>query len=185
MNLANAISVARLCAAPLVVWLILSDELALAFWIFLAAGLSDALDGFIAKRWGRLTMLGAYLDPLADKALLVAAYIALGDYDEVGDRLPLWLVILVVFRDLTIVGGAVLFRMLIHTLSMKPLMISKVNTVTQIVLAAVLLGHLGLDLGLGGLVEVLIYVVAVTTLASGGAYIFEWTRRAVGAETTE
>lgn len=185
MNLANAISVARLCAAPLVVWLILSDELALAFWIFLAAGLSDALDGFIAKRWGRLTMLGAYLDPLADKALLVGAYIALGDYDEVGDRLPLWLVILVVFRDMTIVGGAVLFRMLIHTLSMKPLMISKVNTVTQIVLAAVLLGHLGLDLGLGGLVEVLIYVVAVTTLASGGAYIFEWTRRAVGAETTE
>ena len=181
MNLANAISVARLCAAPLVVWLILSDELALAFWIFLAAGLSDALDGFIAKRWGRLTMLGAYLDPIADKALLVGAYIALGYYGG----LPLWLVILVVFRDMTIVGGAVLFRMVTDTLSMEPLMISKVNTVTQIVLATVLLGHLGLDLGLGGLVEVLIYVVAVTTLASGGAYIFEWTRRAAGAETTE
>ncbi len=185
MNLANAISVARLCAAPLVVWLILSDELALAFWIFLAAGLSDALDGYIAKRSAHPSVLGAYLDPLADKALLVCAYIALGDYNEVGDRLPLWLVILVVFRDMTIVGGAVLFRMLIRTLSMKPLMISKVNTVAQIVLAAVLLGNLGLGLGVGVLVEVLIYVVAVTTLASGGAYIFEWTRRAVGEETAE
>ncbi len=181
MNLANAISVARLCAAPLVVWLILSDELALAFWIFLAAGLSDALDGFIAKRWGRLTMLGAYLDPIADKALLVGAYIALGYYGG----LPLWLVILVVFRDMTIVGGAVLFRMLIHTLSMEPLMISKINTVAQIVLAAVMLGHLGVGIGAGEIVEALVYVVAATTLASGGAYVVEWTRRAAGVETPE
>ena len=118
MNVANALSLARLCSAPLVVWLIVTDELTLAFWIFLGASFSDAADGFIAKRLGSLSVLGRYLDPIADKVLLVGVFIALGDYDEAGDRLPLWLVFLVVFRDMSIVGGAVLFRLLTRTLSM-------------------------------------------------------------------
>ncbi len=185
MNFANAISLARLCAAPLVMWLILTDELALAFWLFTIAAVSDAVDGYIAKRYGSETLLGAFLDPIADKALLVGAYIALGDYHDVGIGLPLWLVILVVFRDMTIIGGAILFRMLTRTLSMEPLMISKVNTVAQIVLAATMLGRLGLDFGWPVVTEALIYVVAVTTLASGVAYVFEWTRRAAGVETPE
>ncbi len=185
MNVANALSLARLCSAPLVVWLIVTGELTLAFWIFLGASFSDAADGFIAKRLGSLSVLGRYLDPIADKVLLVGVFIALGDYDETGDRLPLWLVFLVVFRDMSIVGGAVLFRLLTRTLSMEPLMISKINTVAQIVLAAVLLGNLGLGLGAGEIVEALVYVVAATTLASGGAYVVEWTRRAAGVETPE
>ncbi len=185
MNFANAISLARLCAAPLVIWLILTDELAVAFWLFVAASVSDAVDGYIAKHYGTATLLGAFLDPIADKALLVGAYIALGDYDDVGIGLPLWIVILVVFRDMLIIGGALLFGLVTRTLSMEPLMISKVNTVAQIVLAAVMLSYLGLDIGWPVVTDALIYIVALTTLASGVAYVVEWTRRAADVETQE
>ena len=185
MNLANAISFARLCAAPLIMWLVLTDELAVAFWLFIVAAVSDAVDGYIAKHTRSSTMLGAFLDPLADKALLVGVYIALGDFDDIGIGIPLWLVILVVFRDILILGGALVFRLVTHTLTMEPLMISKVNTVAQIVLAAVMLGRLGLDFGSPMVAEALIYVVAATTLASGGAYVVGWMRRAAGAETQE
>lgn len=181
MSFANAISLARLFTSPLIVWLILTGEMRFAFWVFLAAGVSDAVDGFIAKRIEKATVLGAYLDALADKALLVGVYVALG----VEGHLELWLVILVVFRDILIVGGAILFRLLTRTLTMQPLMVSKVNTVTQIVLATVVLGRLGLDIAIDGVVMVLVYAVAATTLASGGAYLFDWTRRAARMESPE
>ena len=181
MNLPNVISLARLFTAPLIVWLILTDKTAFAFWAFLAASVSDAVDGFIAKRFGQSTVLGGYLDPIADKAMLVSVYIVLG----AEGHLALLLVILVVFRDMLIVGGALLFRLLFGSLRMNPLMISKVNTVAQIVLAAVMLAHLGLDLALDEIVGVLAYVVAATTLVSGGAYVVEWTRRAARVEPPE
>ncbi len=181
MSFANAISLARLFTSPLIVWLILTGEMRFAFWVFLAAGVSDAVDGFIAKRIEKATVLGAYLDALADKALLVGVYVALG----VEGHLELWLVILVVFRDILIVGGAILFRLLTRTLTMQPLMVSKIKTVTQIVLAAVVLGRLGLDIAIDEVVMVLVYAVAATTLASGGAYLFDWMRRAARVESPE
>ena len=181
MNLPNIISLARLFATPVTVWLMLTGEMAFAFWLFLGASVSDAVDGFIAKRFDRETMLGGYLDPLADKALLVSVYITLG----VLDHLALWLVILVVFRDILIIGGALLLWLLARSFTIQPLMISKVNTVAQIVLAAVVLGDLGLDMITDGLVQMLIYGVAATTLASGATYLVEWTRRASRVETPE
>ena len=181
MNLPNSISLARLFSAPLVVWLILSNEITVAFWLFLMAAISDGVDGFIAKRLGTTTILGAFLDPIADKVLLVGTYAALGS----NGMLELWLVILVVFRDLLIVGGALLFRLLTRSLDMEPLMVSKVNTVAQIVLAAVVLGNGGLDLGLSMPIDVLVLVVAVTTFASGAAYVVQWTRRVAGVEPAE
>jgi cardiolipin synthase len=181
VNFPNAISLARLLSAPLTVWLILSGEMRLAFWLFLAASLSDGVDGFIAKKFGRATVLGSYLDPIADKALLVSVYVALGG----GGYIDLWLVILVVFRDLLIIGGALLLWLMTRTLTTKPLMISKINTVAQIALAGVMLGQLGLGLVFDELVRVLVYAVAVTTLASGGSYLVTWTRRAARVETSE
>ena len=179
MSIPNFISLARLFAAPLTVWLILTGEITLAFWLFFVAAVSDAVDGFIAKRFKLTTVLGAYLDPLADKALLVGVYVALGN----AGHLELWLVILVVFRDLVIVGGALLFWLLTRSLTMQPLMISKVNTVAQIVLAAVMLGSLGLGVAIDRLIiETLVYAVAATTLLSGGRYVMVWTRRAAGVE---
>ncbi|MDP6926510.1 MAG: CDP-alcohol phosphatidyltransferase family protein, partial [Rhodospirillales bacterium] len=109
MNLPNSITLARLFCVPVVVWLILVDRMGAAFWVSFAAAISDAIDGIIAKRFRMETVLGGFLDPIADKALLVCVYIALG-YEG---YLPEWVVILVVFRDALIIGGALLF----HTLT--------------------------------------------------------------------
>src|SRR5271169_3655914 len=106
LNLPNLISLARLLLVPLEIWLILVGRYGLAFWILVAAGISDALDGFIAKKFDRRTRLGALLDPLADKVLLVSVYVTLG----FAGQLWTWLVVLVVFRDIMIVGGYLLIQ---------------------------------------------------------------------------
>ena len=113
MNVPNTITLARLAAVPILVWLILVNDLQIAFWVFLAAALSDAIDGIIAKHFNAETVFGAYIDPIADKALLVGTYITLGH----EGFLPIWLVILVVFRDIVIVGGALVFHTVTQSLS--------------------------------------------------------------------
>src|ERR1043165_2429801 len=108
-------------------------EIRIAFVLFLAAGISDAVDGFLAKRFGMATELGAYLDPLADKAMLVSIYVALG----ITGALPAWLVILVVSRDIMIVGAVILSWVVDKPVPLRPLPVSKLNTVAQIVPAGV------------------------------------------------
>jgi cardiolipin synthase len=116
-------------------------------------------------------VLGGYLDPLADKALLVSVYITLGYRGQIEN----WLVILVVFRDVLIIGGAILYQTMTQSLKMQPLFISKINTAAQIALAAILLGKLGLGVVNDyGLTLALVYVVAASTLLSGGAYVAIW-----------
>jgi cardiolipin synthase len=92
----------------------------------------------------------------------------------IENHLPTWLVILVVWRDLLIVGGAMLYRMLAGPLAMKPLFISKINTVAQIALAGVVLAELGLGLAYGPATWLLTDVVGATTLLSGAAYMAIW-----------
>ncbi|MAH84223.1 MAG: hypothetical protein CBB68_07740 [Rhodospirillaceae bacterium TMED8] len=174
MNLPNIITLTRLCCVPVVVWLILSDMISAAFWVCLGAAASDALDGIIAKRFRMETVLGGFLDPIADKALLVGTYMALGN---VG-YLPVWLVILVVFRDALIIGGAILFHTITHSLTMQPMLISKVNTVIQLILLVVVVGGAALNIDLSGYVPWLTYLVAITTTVSGLTYIVRWTKRA-------
>jgi cardiolipin synthase len=178
MNLPNLISLGRLLVVPLVVWLILSGQMAEAFWMFVLAGVSDAVDGFIAKRFNAATVLGGYLDPLADKVLLIGVYVTLGVTGHVAG----WLVIMVVFRDVLILGGALLYYMVTQSLSMQPVFISKVNTAAQIALATVILASSGLNLDLGWLGQALVYITAVTTLVSGGIYVVTWSRRAFALE---
>ncbi len=172
MSIPNLITLARIVLVPVVVWAILAGEMGLAFILFLAAGVSDAIDGFLAKRFGMTTVLGAYLDPLADKALLVSIYVTLG----INNELPLWLVILVVSRDIMIVGGVLLSWLLGNPMKMKPLIVSKLNTLAQIVLASVVLGALGLGLSLPTVKLGLIVVVALTTAFSVAAYLSQWLR---------
>src|SRR5439155_24516523 len=105
-NLPNLISFARLLLVPVTIWLIISGRYGAAFWVLVAAGISDALDGFIAKRFDQRTRVGALLDPAADKAMLVSVYVTLG----MTHQLSTWLVILVVFRDALIVVGFLLIR---------------------------------------------------------------------------
>ncbi|MEK9685401.1 MAG: CDP-alcohol phosphatidyltransferase family protein, partial [Rhodospirillaceae bacterium] len=139
MNLPNFISLARLFSVPVLVWLILNGKFNWAFWLFLVAGASDALDGYIAKRWGQTSSLGTYLDPAADKTLLVGVYVVLGTIQQ----LPLWIVITVVFRDFIIIGGVVLLHISMTSVRMKPLMVSKINTTFQILLVVWTLAELG------------------------------------------
>jgi cardiolipin synthase len=167
--LPNLISIARLLAVPVVVWLILADRMAPAFWVFVGAGISDAIDGYLAKRLNARSVLGSYLDPLADKLLLIAIYLLLGR----GGHIPVWLVVLVIARDAALLGGSLLVVRSDRTIAMRPLLISKLNTSFQIVLAALAMAQLGLgwpDIGIG--FDVLVYAVAVTTFASGSAYLW-------------
>lgn len=172
ISIPNAITLARLCAVPLAVWLILKHEMIAAFWLFVAAGVSDAVDGYIAKRFDARTAVGAVLDPVADKALLVTVYVTLG----LTGRLDDWLVILVVFRDIFIVGGVLVLYVLGSPPEIRPLLVSKVNTLLQIVLAGVVLLRAAYGIPGPMLVEVLVWAVAASTLASGGAYVARWVR---------
>ncbi len=157
---------------PVVVWAIASHAMLIAFALFLAAGVSDAIDGFLAKRFRMTTMLGSYLDPLADKALIVSIYVTLGIFREI----PGWLVILVVSRDIMIVSAVVLSWLVGSPVKMKPLLVSKLNTVAQIVFACVVLGSLGFGIEARGLTLALMGLVAALTLLSVAAYVAEWIR---------
>jgi cardiolipin synthase len=170
LNLPNLITIARILLVPVMVWAIASNEMKVAFILFVAAGLSDAVDGFLAKRFGMTSELGAYLDPLADKVLIVSIYVALG----VTEAIPRWLVILVVSRDLFIVGGLMLAWVLGNPMTVRPLLISKINTAIQILLAGVVLAALGFQFEAGLFTLALMTMVAALTLLSIGFYLREW-----------
>ena len=172
MNLPNIITVARIVSVPAIVWLIITGHMQAAFLLFIAAGISDGVDGFIAKNFNQVTELGAYLDPIADKALLMSIYVALGFR---GD-LPSSLVILVVSRDILIIGAVVLSMLVDRPVTVAPLMVSKVNTAGQIILAGLVLAKLGFGLPIDNVVQLTIWAVAGLTVASGLAYLIEWFR---------
>ena len=178
MNIPNTLTFARIVSVPLLIWLIIDRDFFGAFVVFMLAGISDAADGYLAKRYGWHTELGAYLDPIADKALLVAMYVALG----ISGHLPAWLVIVVVSRDILIVGAVVLAWMMWRPVEVKPLAVSKINTFAQIALAGLVLAQLGLGLGVGGLVSVLIWVTGGLTVLSAVVYFFGWLRHMMSHE---
>jgi cardiolipin synthase len=167
VTLPNLITLARLCAVPATIWLILHQRLDLAFWLFIGAGVSDGVDGWLARVRNARSALGALLDPVADKALLVSVYLALAAIGE----LPDWLAILVVFRDLLIVGGVLVLWVLGQPPAIRPLLVSKLNTCLQIGLAALALLLAGFALRAPLLLDGLIWATAITTLASGAAYV--------------
>lgn len=178
LNVPNLITLTRLMSVPVMIWLIVSERFGTAFCVFAGAGVSDALDGYIAKRFDSRTKLGALLDPTADKALLSSVYVALG----IAELLPNWLVILVVFRDVTIIGGFILLHTLAAPRKFDPLYISKINTLVQIALVAYVLGRLGVGLPDGFLTNILIWLTAVTTVLSGMSYLVRWARILAGVE---
>lgn len=180
LNLPNLISLGRLLLVPLAIWLILRGHYGIAFWVFVVAGVSDALDGFIAKHFDRRTRLGALLDPIADKALLVSMFVTLG----LADQLWTSLVILVVFRDVMIIGGFLLIQAFSVPKRYDPLYISKINTGLQIALIAFVLARLGLGADPSTLDAILSYAVMLTTILSGLLYLVRWTRILAHSEQT-
>lgn len=170
MTIPNLISVFRLLSVPLIVWLITIQQYSLAFWLFLLAGVSDGVDGFIAKHFDQATELGAHLDPLADKVMLVAVFLALG----IQGLLPLWLVILVISRDLLIIGAVILTWILHQPIPMKPLMVSKANTVAQIILICLIMGSMAFNIEMGVFTKLTVFLVATLTFLSTLAYLLDW-----------
>ncbi len=171
-NIPNLISVMRLLLVPFTVWLVISEAYGWAFVTFMAAGISDGVDGYLARRFDWRTKLGSYLDPLADKALLVSVYVTLG----LLKIIPAWLAILVVSRDALIVGAVLLSRLMDHPVRLKPLLVSKLNTVVQIAFAVSVLGLAALGKPLAALVDYGSIPVALLTALSGAAYLASWLR---------
>ncbi len=181
MNIPNLISLGRIILVPIVFWLLVTGQVQAAFFAFIIAGISDAVDGYLAKTFGWKTELGAYLDPLADKLLIVSIFLALG----VGGKLPLWLVIAVVSRDILIVMAIVLSWLLSNPVRIRPLAVSKANTVSQIVLAGAVLADEAFGLGLQWLRFVLVWVTGALTFASLAAYLHSWLLHMSGYESSE
>jgi len=168
----NLISMARLMSVPVIAWLLLSGHVMSSFVACVLAGLSDILDGFVARWLKSPSAVGAYLDPLADKVLLVGMFLLLGHINEV----ELWLVLLVISRDIGIIGGTMLLYMLGKPFEVKPSFISKINTVLQIVLVAWILGAMAFNVYLPVVKDLLIYSVMVSTILSGLHYMLLWLR---------
>ncbi len=170
LSIPNLITLGRILLVPVVVWAIASNQMLFAFVLFAGAGVSDAVDGFLAKRFGMASEIGAYLDPLADKVLIVSIYVSLG----IMDVLPRWLVILVVSRDLLIVGGVILSWIVRKPIGVKPHPVSKANTAAQLLLVGLVLAALGFGFDAGWALTLLIAAVAALTLASVVLYLREW-----------
>jgi cardiolipin synthase len=146
-----------------------------ALILFVIAGVTDSLDGWLAKRFHWQSRLGEILDPLADKLLLVSSYITFAWLE----LLPTWFVVCIILRDVIIVLGGVLYRIFFGNVIIAPTYISKLNTLMQIVLIAVMLlslTWLAID---DALINILVWVVLFTTVTSGVVYVVSWSGRAI------
>ena len=181
MTLPNLISIARLFTVPFIVWLLIDGRYDTAFWLFLLAGLSDAVDGILARKLHMQSDLGGYLDPVADKTLMVSVYVTLGFMLE----MPAYIVVAVVSRDILIIGAVMLSWIMDRPVAMKPLIISKANTVMQIVFCSLVLSDLAMNLGLANARLAIGYVVVGTTITSAVAYLVDWVAHMGEMETGE
>jgi cardiolipin synthase len=178
VTIPNYITIFRFILVPFIVMALLSGYVGAALIGFVIAGVSDGIDGFIARRYNQGSELGAYLDPIADKLLLVSLFVVLGFVKE----LPVWLVVIVVSRDIFIIGAVLLGAVIGKPLEMHPLLVSKANTAFQIVLVAVTLADIAFDFSLTGSRMVLVWIVALLTAASATAYLMTWTKHMAGYE---
>ena len=176
MTLPNYITIARFIMVPLIVLAMINGEMLTAFFLFMLAGVSDGIDGFIARQFNQRSELGTWLDPVADKFLLVSVFVMLGWLEA----LPSWLVILAVSRDALIVGAVVLSSLMENPVELRPLMVSKATTMLQIVLLILVLAYLAGLVPLDAWIGWMIYAVAVLTIASAGAYLVTWLKHMAG-----
>lgn len=178
-HIPNMISGLRIVLVGPVVWALLTHRFELAIWLFLVAGISDGVDGFLAKRFGWTSRVGGILDALADKFLLVSTFLALWWLGV----FPGWLVLLVLGRDILIVGGGVAYNSRVEKVDPEPSLVSKLNTFLQIVLVALGVVDVGIMTVPSWLLKALIGAVVVTVFFSGAGYVREWGRRAAAGGT--
>lgn len=172
MTIPNILTILRLILVPVIIYGIIVGWFQLSFWLFIAAGVSDGVDGFIARRFHQRSELGAYLDPLADKALLVSLFIVLA----ILGHIPVWLTILVTSRDAFILSGIGVAALMGRPMEIDPLKVSKATTAFQIALICLVLGGIAFELDVSRLVNAGTVIVAGLTLASALAYLISWFR---------
>jgi len=160
----------RIATVPVLIILLHDHEYGWAFLVFFISGVSDGLDGFIAKRYNMASELGAILDPLADKALIFSSYLMLM---LLGD-LPFWLFLTVIFRDVLILAGSLIYVAFNGQVKMAPSYLSKLNTFTQISLVVAILAQKTFTLDYPVFTEYLIYATFITTILSGFHYVWVW-----------
>lgn len=174
LNLPNIISLIRVILVPVIIYSVLQSKFGTALGFFLVAGISDALDGFIARRFNMRTELGATIDPLADKILIIATVLALGRME----LLPMWLVIVIICRDLVIAGGALAWHFRFGRVEMAPTITSKANTFLQVGMIFLVLGLASGITAFSFLQPFLFYLVLLTSLVSGIQYVLVWGMKA-------
>lgn len=166
----NLLTLARIAAVPVLILFLYEGRYGAALAVFMLAGITDGLDGWIAKRFKCVTRLGSILDPLADKILIVSTYVML----VLAGDLPFWLILLIGFRDLGIIAGVLVLNTLNGHVQMQPSLLSKVNTFLQISLVIlVMVERIGF-ITLEPVAEILLWFVAVTTVASAIHYVYFW-----------
>jgi cardiolipin synthase len=180
MNLANQLTIVRMMLIPFFIIAMLTGRMAWALAIFVIGGLTDAFDGLIARLYRQKTDLGAFLDPIADKLLLTAAFLVLAMPDRPSlfpefmliNRIPVRLVILTISRDVLIVLIALVMHLASSTRRFPPTFLSKVNTGVQIVTVALVLLYATLGVRSGHLLPFFFNCTLITTLLSGFHYIY-------------
>jgi cardiolipin synthase len=173
-DIPNIISVLRILLTIPVMLFLLQRQYTLALLLFAVAGLSDALDGFLAKHYGWQSRLGGLLDPLADKALLMTCFVVLG----ATGLIPLWLVVAAVLRDFVIMGGALYYNFQVEEVQPAPSLLSKLNTLLQILLVILVTADAGPLPLPDRLLTGLEWLLLATLLGSGGHYVVAWSRKA-------
>ena len=172
----NLITITRILFLPYLVWMLFHQQFERSLLLMLFIGVSDGLDGFLARRYHWETKLGGYLDPIADKIMLVSVYVTFA----VLNWIPWWLAAIIVARDAVLLLGAFSYHLVTKQLQMEPLLISKVNTFMQILLAVSLIYSQVNPLN-PQLLNAMMAVTLCTTIASGIGYVLEWSKRAVRA----
>ena len=173
-DIPNLLSILRIALIFPIVWLLISQHYGSALFVFAIAGFTDGLDGFLAKQYNWQSRLGSILDPIADKLLLIASFATL---TWLG-LLPLWLLLLVLTRDIFIVAGGLVYHHLIASFDLTPVWSSKINTVAQIVLVLVVILQQYELIELQSVINAGIWLVAASVVISGTEYILIWGARA-------
>lgn len=179
-HIPNIISVLRILLIVPIIGAIWRNEYQLSLILIFIAGVSDGVDGFLARFFNWQSKLGGLLDPLADKILLMSLFVVFA----LKDLLPIWLMIMVVGRDLIILSGAIAYHFVTRQLEMKPLIISKLNTLLQIILILLIALILAEIHVAPWLLNGMIIAVALSTLLSGISYVYLWTRYTVQAKNS-
>jgi len=179
INLPNLLTLGRILITPFIVYSILNGFAIQALVLIVVAGLTDMLDGAIAKHFHMQTMVGAYMDPIADKLMLVGSIISL----FIVGQVPMFLFLAVVFRDVIIVIGAMAYELVTHRLEMQPTYLSKVTTVVQIIYVSIALLHIAWPLS-AVLMNAAVWITFAITCISGVQYMILWTNKATHEENT-